>query len=76
MFFCGSVLSFTTTTCHNTVAGGRHGHVSSKILLLQQGLFLCPWNVTEIIGLLQALGKSDHPFLGDITGLKTVCLSF
>ena len=48
---CGRGESLWTNTCHRTVFGGLQGLAVCKISLLQQGLFLCPLSVTEIMKL-------------------------
>ena len=35
---CGRGESLATTTCLNTVVGGKQGHALCKVLLLQQGI--------------------------------------
>ena len=46
--------SLETATCPKTVAWGRIGHATCKILLLQQSFFLCHMNFMEIIRLSQS----------------------
>ena len=43
--------SLGITTHPKTVVGGKQGHAPSKILLLQQSLFVCQSSLMEIIGL-------------------------
>ena len=49
---CGKGESHRTTTCLNTVVGGRHGHAPCKILSLHKASLLCQSNLMEIIRLL------------------------
>ena len=67
-----------TTTCLNTVVGGKQGHAPCRILALQQFIFsvsvVCHGGHKAVI----ILYKSRHPQFEGITGAKTVesvCLS-
>ena len=65
--------SLRTSTCHKTVVGGKQGHASCIILLLQQNPFLCQLDFMEIIRLsLKAELNLANLSFGDITRFKTV----
>ena len=49
---CGRGEGLRTTTCLKLWLG-KQGHAPCKVLTLQQGLFLRPLNVMEVIRLLQ-----------------------
>ena len=46
---CGRSECLGTTTCLKTVAGCKQGHATSKIISLQQSLFLCQLNFMEVM---------------------------